>query len=231
MRSYKPILYKGVKDPAARDCFRLLDDLVRQLSHQTSTPSGDVPENTTGTIVTSIRANLVGKRAGDIRFNTTASIGVTNVLNEFSHTLLAIPSTAALPTHWKATNTYTYGTVAAPGITDTIARSDDVLVYPEALGTLANRALRLTITNDGTYGGLLTQSSGFSVDALSLLPNGGNALKIDATAVRRASSDFLALTQGKGLGMVDAQGTAHYWRLCMSTDGIPYCTNLGTTAP
>lgn len=91
---------------------------------------------------------------------------------------------------------------------------------------------KVTLSNDSSQGALLTASSNFTVAAISIYPPlGPTALRIDATAVRRSSSDFAALTNGKGFVMVDAQATPHYWRLAMSTDGIPYFHDFGAVAP
>lgn len=90
---------------------------------------------------------------------------------------------------------------------------------------------KITLTNDPTYGALLTASSTFGVNAITLYPPSGPALKVDGTAVRRATSDFTTLTNGYGLVMVDTQSTPQFWRFAMSTDGIPYCQKLGAAAP
>lgn len=86
------------------------------------------------------------------------------------------------------------------------------------------------LSNDSSQGALLTASNNFTVAALSLYPPlGPTALRIDSTAVRRETSDFMATTNGYGFVMAD--GTPHYWRLAMSTDGIPYFHDTGATAP
>ena len=90
----------------------------------------------------------------------------------------------------------------------------------------------VALSNHTTLGALLTASPTFTVGALSLYPPlGPAALTIDATAVRRASSDFFASTFAKGFVMTDSQATVHYWRLRMSSDGIPFCTDIGATVP
>lgn len=86
------------------------------------------------------------------------------------------------------------------------------------------------LSNDSSQGALLTASSNFTIAALSLYPpTGPTALRIDATAVRRTSSDFTALTNGFGFVMAD--GVPNYWRLSMTTDGIPFFHNTGAAAP
>jgi hypothetical protein len=123
----------------------------------------------------------------------------------------------------------TFSTTNAVGTTTTVISINSTLKFPQALMALGTTST-LTLTDDGTYGALLTGSSSFTVPAISLLPpNGPTPLKIDATAVRRASSDFATLTNGYGYVMVD--GTPHYWRMAMSTDGIPYFHDTGAAAP
>lgn len=45
------------------------------------------------------------------------------------------------------------------------------------------------------------------------------------------ANDFLTSTQGKGFIAKDAQGSPHYWRYTVATDGTPYIDDTGTTAP
>lgn len=75
-----------------------------------------------------------------------------------------------------------YSTVAADGVVDKYLRTDTTLVYPEALGTLADRTKTLTLTESAAYSALLTSSSGFAVGSkfmggagkgLSLMAPGG----------------------------------------------------------
>ena len=66
-----------------------------------------------------------------------------------------------------ATNTYSYGSTAIAGVATTFARSDDVMVYPEALATAADRTKTLTLTNDSARGALLTASSVYGQSFLS----------------------------------------------------------------
>ena len=86
------------------------------------------------------------------------------------------------------------------------------------------------LSNDSSQGALLTASANFTIAAMSLYPPlGPTALRIDATAVRRSTSDYVATTNGYGFVMAD--GVPHYWRLSMSTDGIPFFHDTGATPP
>ena len=242
MRSYKPIHYKGIKDQESRECFRLIDDTLRQLSKQISQPTTDVPANTTGSIVTSIQANLAGKRAGDIQFATSASISVSNLGNLFAHNLIGLPAAlfgsataltansiltngvAATASHSdhvhsiaSAAHSAGYADAATTGTGDNFLRADGILVFPEALGTAANRAKSLTLTDAGAgsagaiQGATLSAAAGFTDNILSLLaPNATNPLKIgiygnltiagasevDQTLMSFAKTDFNEATVG-----------------------------------
>lgn len=168
MRAYKRINHRIVKDAPVRDALRLIDQALRQLSNQSASPPIDLSDNTVGNMVRSLEATT--KRSGDLKLTSSSSILPSNSSNNFSFALTAIPSTVLPPTHWKATNTYTYGTARVAGTATTFARSDDVLVYPEALGTAANRAKTITLTDDtGDYdAAVLECASGFSNNELCL---------------------------------------------------------------
>lgn len=126
-----------------------------------------------------------------------------------------------------------YGASPTTGTGVPLLRASAVLVYPEALGTVADRALTVTLTDGGAgTGALLTASTGFGANRLSLLPAGvSNALTIYPATVGRSSSDFAAETPGFGYVMADNMPTKHYWRLRMSSDGIPMCKDEGTALP
>lgn len=90
----------------------------------------------------------------------------------------------------------------------------------------------VALSNHATHGALLTASTTFPIAAVSIYPPAGpTPLRIDQTGVRRLSSDFSASSFGKGFVMTDAQLPVSFWRIRMSSDGIPYCTNVGTTEP
>jgi hypothetical protein len=157
-----------------------------------------------------------------IVLNATPQVSVTRLVPSITNIINGSSSAIGAPS-------LTFSTTNAVGTTTTVVSINSTLKFPQAIMALGT-ALTLTLTNDATSGALLTGSSGFTVGAISLYPSlGPTPLKIDATAVRRASSDFATLTNGKGYVMVD--GLSHYWRLAMSAGGIPYFHDTGTSAP
>lgn len=153
--------------------------------------------------------------------NATPQVSVTRLVPSITNIISGSSSAIGVPS-------LTFSTTNAVGTTNTVVSINSTVKYPDAVMALGT-ALTLKLTNDATNGALLTQLAGFTVAAISLLPSAGTVLKVDSTAVRRSSSDFAALTNGYGYVMVD--GTPHYWRMAMSTDGIPYFHDTGAAAP
>jgi hypothetical protein len=85
----------------------------------------------------------------------------------------------------------------------------------------------LQFVNDAVYGALLNQGLGWARNRLSFNPNtSSNPLVIDTNATKRAFP-FVVLTQNYGYVTADAQAPPHYWQFRTSTDGIPFCEDLG----
>ena len=153
--------------------------------------------------------------------NATPQVSVTRLVPSITNIISGSSSAIGAPS-------LTFSTGNAVGTTTTVVSINSTLKFPQAIMALGT-ALTVTLTDSATGGALLTASAGFATAAISLLPSSGTAMKVDATAVRRSSSDFTTLTNGYGFVMTD--GVPNYWRLAMSTDGIPYCTNTGASAP
>jgi len=156
-----------------------------------------------------------------IVLNATPQVSVTRLVPSITNIINGSSSAIGVPS-------LTFSTTNAIGTTNTVVAINSTIKFPQALMALGTTNT-LTLTNDMTNGALLTQSAGFTVAAISLQPSAGTVLKVDSTAVRRSTSDFAALTNGFGFVMVD--GTPHYWRMAMSTDGIPYFHDTGSAAP
>lgn len=154
--------------------------------------------------------------------NATPQVSVTRLVPSITNIISGSSSAIGVPA-------LTFSTTNAIGTTNTVVAINSTIKFPQALMALGTTNT-LTLTNDATQGALLTASAGFTAAAISLLPPSSSAaLKIDATAVRRSSSDFAALSNGFGFVMVD--GAPHYWRLSMTTDGIPHFHDTGAVAP
>jgi hypothetical protein len=153
--------------------------------------------------------------------NATPQVSVTRLVPSITNIISGSSSAIGVPA-------LTFSTTNAVGTTNTVVSINSTVKYPDAVMALGT-ALTLKLTNDATNGALLTQLAGFTVAAISLQPSSGTVLKVDSTAVRRSSSDFAALTNGFGYVMVD--GTPHYWRMAMTSDGIPYFHDTGASAP
>jgi len=153
--------------------------------------------------------------------NATPQVSVTRLVPSITNIITGSSSAIGVPS-------LTFSTTNAVGTTNTVVSINSTIKFPQAVMALGTTNT-LTLTNDATNGALLTQSAGFTIAAISLQPSSGTVLKVDSTAVRRSTSDFAALTQGYGFVMVD--GTPNYWRLSVSTDGIPHFHNTGASAP
>lgn len=162
-----------------------------------------------------------GRSDRSIIRKSSPSVSVTRLVPSITNIISGSSSAIGAPS-------LTFSTTNAVGTTTTVVSINSTLKFPQAIMALGT-ALTLTLTDSATNGALLTASAGFSTAAISLLPSAGSAMKVDATAVRRSSSDFAALTNAFGFVMVD--GVPNYWRMAMTTDGIPYFHNTGASAP
>lgn len=99
-----------------------------------------------------------------------------------------------------------YAVAAAVGTADTFLRSDAVLVFPEALGTLANRAKSLTLTDDaaGFYSAILTASAAFSTGTSFFDTAGANTKGLSLMAPGGTIPFCISPTGTMGRGNADA---------------------------
>ena len=125
-----------------------------------------------------------------------------------------------------------YGTSPTTGSDVPLLRASAILVFPEALGTKLDRSLTITLTDSVPYGALLTAANAFSANRISLLqPNGTNPLTVYPATVGRDGSDLALASPTFGLVIADGKPTRHFYRVRMSSDGIPLCENVGTSVP
>jgi hypothetical protein len=123
----------------------------------------------------------------------------------------------------------TFSTTNAVGTTNTVVAINSTVKFPQAVMALGTTAT-VTLTNDVNFGALLTANSAFGVSRASLLPpNSNTPLTVYPATVARDGSDFAAVAFGYGFVMRD--NAPNFWRLLMSSDGIPYITNVGSAVP
>lgn len=198
MKNYLPPSLNLIEDFKLRAVIKPMDDWLRQASAQLSVNSQADASSTAGNIA-SIKANGGARITGDTTFTNTPSITITNTGQDFKWTLASILAFLGSPvgltansttaagasanapradhTHAIASAAQTgfYGTSATVGIGDSFLRADGRLVYPEALGTAADRTQIVTLTRPGAGVAVLTPSgmdTSGGVDYISILaPN------------------------------------------------------------
>lgn len=106
-----------------------------------------------------------------------------------------------------------YAATATMGVADSLLRSDAVLVYPEALGTLADRTKKFTLTSaSGTP--TLTFTGAWTGDFFNVL------YAIKAPSYQATNENVVCLTPGKGHVSKDTQGTPRYWAFYNEATGV-----------
>lgn len=95
-----------------------------------------------------------------------------------------------------------YGTTSAVGVAAGFMRSDARLVYPESLGTAADRTDVITLTDDATEGALLACSNAYAVNGAAIkAPNATNTLRVgkygNISMTGNALSDVLLVNANK----------------------------------